>query len=153
MTPGHTRGTQGRACKVWLKDRDETKAWMKTLIAAIVRADRPREHPGVAPVELHTFFRFERERSTQVSLAARVWPSHDTAWPTANDIGDEDTLRRAIGDALTQAHVIEDDDLVIGGVNLKRWCLPGERAGVEIVVCVAPDPEALAKRERMLLGE
>lgn len=159
MTPGHTRGQGGRPCKVWLKDRDETKAWMKVLIAAMhPTSPRPDFYaPYEGPVELHTFFRFER-RCSDVQLKAppndrKVWPSHDTDWPTADDIGDEDTLRRAIGDALTQARVIQDDDLVIGGSNYKRWCLPGEKPGVEILLRTPRGVHQLSKLEEMYLSE
>jgi Holliday junction resolvase RusA-like endonuclease len=150
MTPQHIRGGRGRKCKVWLQDRDETKAWMKTLISAIRRypfaAGAP--YPFEGPVELHTFFRFERTLSVAKGAAAgQAWESHNTPWPTADDIGDEDTLRRAIGDALTQSRVLADDDLVVGGSNYKRWCRPGEVAGVAILVLPAPHVDGLTWAE------
>lgn len=142
MIAMHIPGRGGAKCKVWLKDRDETKAWMVHLKRHILGA-RPRgvdwAGPYGGPVELHTFFRFERTLAVAngVELMNAI-PSHNTEWPTAHDIGDYDTLLRAVPDALTQAHVIADDDLVMGGMNYKRWCLPGERPGVLIVLRLAP---------------
>lgn len=124
-------------------DREVLKRWMAVMISEIrkqlgitvakqggkvVRTDG---EPYAGPVEVFTFFRFQREPT---------WPSHDTPWPTALDIGDEDTLRRAVLDALTQAGVLDDDRWVVGGTNYKRWCQPGEEAGVLIAVREATDP-------------
>lgn len=133
-------------------DREVLKRWMAVMISEMrkqlgIIVQKQREvgsngkarlvikrvdgiEPYAGPVEVCTFFRFHRE----LNSVADVWPSHDTLWPTALDIGDEDTLRRAVLDALTQAGVLDDDRWVVGGTNYKRWCEPGEEAGVLIVV-------------------
>lgn len=144
----HQRGSGGRACRFWETERDELKAWMRVLgrsiqsqlgitlgrvDGAVRRVDGGEPYAG--PVEVQAFFRFER----QIGVNGEVIPSHQTPWPTAIDLGDEDTLRRAINDALVKNGVIADDSLVVGtGNNWKRWCEPGEQAGVLIVVRKAP---------------
>jgi hypothetical protein len=139
LKPVHIRMGGGR-CRVSLtEDHALATPWKKTMIRALVSAN-----PGIVvgvpyagAVEIHCFFRFAREEA----VGGGVWPSHETLWPTAPDIGDEDKLRRNVLDALTQAHVIADDALSIGGMNYKRWCAPGEQPGVTIVVHEAPDPD------------
>lgn len=150
----HQRGSGGRPCKFWETEREELKAWMRTLgrsiqtqlgitigrvDGAVRRVDGGEPYAG--PVEVQAFFRFERQLSTAADAEpGEVIGSHQTPWPTAIDLGDEDTLRRAINDALVKNGVIRDDSLVVGtGNNWKRWCGPGEQAGVLIVVREAPD--------------
>lgn len=139
LKPVHIRMGAGK-CKVSLtEDHALATPWKKRMMAALV--NRPAGtgegwKPYAGAVEIHCFFRFEPEQAA----GGGVWPSHETLWPTAPDIGDEDKLRRNVLDALTQAHVIADDALSIGGMNYKRWCVDGEQPGVLIVVRPAPDP-------------
>lgn len=123
-------------------DREVLKVWMKVLIGTLRRelgitvgrvggkAVRTDGEPYAGPVDVFTYFRFERQQAA----GGGVWPSHDTPCPTAMDLGDEDTLRRAVLDGLTQAGVIDDDRWVVNGANAKRWCLAGEEPGVQIFV-------------------
>lgn len=148
IQPVHVRGSSGRPCKFGGgKDRPLTQAWMNILGKGIQGAlgivlkrpggkvRRVDAEPYAGPVEIHCFFRFDRELSRAEGAAdGEVWESHSGDWPTARSIGDEDTLRRSVLDALVKSGVIADDSLSIGGLNLKRWCLPGEEAGVAIVV-------------------
>lgn len=156
IQPVHVRGTQGRPCRFGGgKDRPETQEWMKTLNGqlqerlGIVLERQPRgmkppvvrvdAAPHAGPVEIHLFFRFNRELSiAEAAEEGEVWPTHDVPWPTARSIGDEDTLRRSVLDALTKAGVVADDSLSVGGQNWKRWTLAGEQAGVLVVVQPAP---------------
>jgi len=177
MEPVHVRGTQGRPCRFGsAKDRPLAQAWMKTLGRALQdqlgirmgkvdvpgkavrRIARVDAEPYVGAVEVHCFFRFSREESRrEAAEAGEIIPSHDTPWPTEKSgvggIGDEDTLRRAVLDALTRSGVIKDDSLSVGGMNYKRWCEPGEQAGVLIVVESACDPYMLLQRELDWGGE
>lgn len=102
------------------------------------RGGRPARldaEPYAEPVEVHCFFRFDREESQrEAALAGELKPSYATPWPVTIGIGDEDTLRRAVLDALVKNGVIRDDSLSIGGMNYKRWCDPGEVAGVQLYV-------------------
>ncbi len=169
MQPTHVRGTGGRPCHFGTaKDRPLTQTWMRILNREIQRQlgivlgksaidGRVRRVDGGQPaaeaVEIHAFFRFEREQSmAEAAEEGTVWPSHDLPWPTAISIGDEDTLRRAVLDALVKAGVIKDDSLSIGGMNYKRWCEPGEQAGVLIVVQKAPSPQYVLQVERAFLA-
>jgi len=137
LKPIHIRGGKGRPCRVSLtEDHEKSDPWKRTMIKAIraLMADDRSSYAG--PVEVHAFYRFERERSVVQHGSAReaVWPSHDTEWPTAMDIGDEDKLRRNLLDALTQSGLLADDRFVVGGINRKRWCREGEQPGVAFVV-------------------
>lgn len=159
IQPVHIRGRGGLPCKFGGgKDRPELQAWMKIMGRQIQeqlgvqmkrvrgadgkpKTQRMDAAPYLGPVEVHCFFRFEREqRSAAEAEAGEVWESHDTPWPTAISIGDEDTLRRAVLDALVKSGVIADDRWSIGGNNYKRWCEEGEEAGVLVVVKPALDP-------------
>jgi hypothetical protein len=98
--------------------------------------------PYAGPVRVDGMFIFERERSVAVVKNGEVWESHDTPFPTANDIGDEDKLRRNLLDALTQSGLIKDDRYVVGpqqdwNWNGKQWASSVGRAGVMIGVYAA----------------
>lgn len=141
LKPVHQRVAPGK-CRVSLtEDHALSTPWKKKMMAAM-RPLAVSEYGG--PVEVHCFFRFAREQA----VGGGVWPSHASAWPTAPDIGDEDKLRRNVLDALTQSHLLADDALVVGGMNYKRWCTPGEEPGVLISVEAAPGPEHVLKLEQ-----
>lgn len=102
--------------------------------------------PYAGAVYVDGLFLFARERSVAVTAEdGQVWESHDTPFPTAGDIGDEDKLRRNLLDALTQSGLIKDDRFVVGpraggAWNGKRWIDADEtfdRAGVTIGVYAA----------------
>lgn len=165
MQPVHIRGTAGKPCRFGAaKDRPLAQAWMRTLGAQLqaqlgVKLGRPGggkvrrvdAEPYSGAVEVHAFFRFDREASrAEAAEGGEVWPSHQLLWPTTIGIGDEDTLRRAVLDALVKNGVIKDDSLSIGGMNYKRWCEPGEEAGVLILVRSARLPTHVRELERLL---
>ncbi len=155
IQPVHIRGTGGRPRKFGGgKDRPPTRAWMLTLGKVLQRVlgiklgrvdGKPRRldaEPYAGAVRVDCFFRFDRSLSEREDAeAGEVWPSHDLPWPTARSIGDEDTLRRSVLDALTKSGVIADDSISVGGMNWKRWTVGDEQAGVLIVVSPAPDPD------------
>lgn len=139
MTP---RGRNGGA-----QDRELLHAWMRSmgrqlqqqlgvkLARTAGKVRRVDAEPYTGDVEVHCFFRFSREASRrQAAVHGEIIPSHDTPWPTTIGIGDEDTLRRAVLDALVKNGVIKDDSLSVGGMNYKRWCELSEQAGVLVVV-------------------
>ena len=150
LKPIHTRGGKGRPCRVSLtEDHELATPWKKTMIKTILAARHGRPVGYTGPVEVHAFYRFERERSVDNGQeGGAVWPSHDTPWPTSADIGDEDKLRRNLLDALTQSGLLADDRLVIGGMNYKRWCEPSEDPGVAFVVVAAGSPDRLTAWDR-----
>lgn len=154
-TKGHLQ-VRGRGAQ----DRPLLQAWMRTLGRSIQqqlgvkmarvggKVRRVDAEPYAGDVEVHCFFRFERENG----VSGEAHASHSTPWPTTIGIGDEDTLRRAVLDALVKSGVIKDDSLSVGGMNYKRWCEPGERAGVLIVVREAPDLGYVLSMENMEHG-
>lgn len=164
MKPTHTRGTNGMPCRFGTaRDRPLTAAWMRRLNGELQRQLGVRlarlagggvrrvdgGQPVTGAVEIHCFFRFEREESQrEAAEAGEIIPSHALPWPTTIGIGDEDTLRRSVLDALVKAGVIKDDSLSVGGSNYKRWCEPGEVAGVLVVVLTAPSPMFVILSER-----
>lgn len=152
LAPKITRNGRGQM-KVVQQDTPQSTAWKQSMVkqlrelvgievarvaGAVMRIDA---EPYAGPVEVHRFFRF---------APAPGWPSHETEWPVAVDIGDVDKLTRNLLDALQQAGVIADDRNVIGGAELKRWCKPGEEPGVEILVRAAS--VWATSVERILLG-
>lgn len=147
MKPIPRRNGTGQL-KITNHDRPELKAWLKDLIegireqVGIIEIREGRKVVGVeppwpyaGPVTVDAMFYFRREIGTD----GLVWPSHNTPYPTAADLGDEDTLTRAVLDALKMAGVLEDDRWVIGpserGANGKRWIdHESAQAGVLCVV-------------------
>lgn len=147
MTAQVSRG-QGGKLRVHLVESGEySVAWKRTMIKAIweqcgitpVRRGSkivgfdPAPYEG--PVYVDGLFLFER------SSGVNDWgviPSHDTPFPTAQDIGDEDKLRRNLLDALTQSGLIKDDRFVIGvrdaNRNGKQWASRSLGHGVMIGV-------------------
>lgn len=144
LEPIHTPGRGGRPCRIAMRDNDLSKAWKEAMIRELRadlgitvamrvvdgkrRAVRTDAEPYAGPVELRAWFLFERE----IGVGGEVWPSHNTDWPTAPDIGDTDKLLRNVGDALTQAGVIADDALIVDCTSIKLWTLKGESPGVLI---------------------
>ena len=159
LKPMHRRGQGGRPCKVGLtEDHALSTPWKNTMVRALrleqARMSGLRRPVAVAypdPVEVHAFFRFERDLSVAERTMGEVVPSHSTSWPTDDGIGDEDKLRRNVLDALTQSGLILDDRMVIGGMNFKRWVREDEQSGVLIMVNAAPEPGFVLSMERLVM--
>ncbi len=136
LEPVHVRGTAGRPCRVGLRESGRySVAWKKTIMKFAAQAWE-RRPPLAGAVRIDSEFRFER----------LCLPDREMPWPTREQgeyaHGDEDKLRRNVLDALTQAHVLADDSLSVGGMTLKRWCREGEGPGVLVIVSEAGDPLA-----------
>ncbi len=152
LTPQVSRGAGGKTRVHLVETGAHSVAWKRTMVRGIW------EQCGITPLRRGTkivgfdpepyegavyvdgLFLFERERSVAVKRDGEVWESHDTPFPTAGDIGDEDKLRRNLLDALTQSGLIKDDRFVIGPSpygqrNGKVWT--DKRAGVMISVHAA----------------
>lgn len=160
-TKGHMlAGPGGRG----MRDRELLQVWMRTLARGLQsqlgiklkrvarKVRRSDAEPYAGAVEIHCFFRFEREVSVDIRRPGQVLPSCAGPWPTTILFGDEDTLRRAVLDALVKSGVIADDSLSVGGMNYKRWCEPGEQAGVLIVVQEPPSVQAVLLTERAAMA-
>lgn len=142
LVPVHVRVAPGR-CRVSLKESGEYSVpWKNEMIRAIRSACEVSRFDGAVVVD--TFFRFERLCEPDAVLP---WPTREKGTYAH---GDEDKLRRNALDALTQSGLILDDALVMDGRSPKRWCLPGERPGVIIVVRAANDDdlESILRAER-----
>lgn len=142
MKPQVSRGQEGKI-RVRLKESNaQSEAWKRTMILGIweqcgitpVRRGGTERGkiigfdpaPYEGPIYVDGLFLFQRERSVaKTAPDGTIWESHDTPYPTAGDIGDEDKLRRNLLDALTQSGLIKDDRFVIGpadaDLNGKRW--------------------------------
>jgi Holliday junction resolvase RusA-like endonuclease len=132
LKPVHIKLGAGR-CKVSLTESGEyAVAWKNAMIAGIRAACVCARWPG--PVRVDTTFIFEK--LCKPDFDAQLWP-----WPTREKgefaHGDEDKLRRNALDALTQSGLILDDSQVVGKLNMKRWAVMDERAGVWIEVSSA----------------
>lgn len=151
LKPVHRRLGGGR-CSVSLTESGVyAVAWKEQMIKAIRSACVCVRWPG--PVEVHTFFRFER------LTAEELKPESGWRWPTREKgeyaHGDEDKLRRNALDALTQSGLILDDSQVVGGQNWKRYAEVDEEAGVAIAACPVKWERGLHLRyiEASIMGE
>lgn len=148
LKPTHARLAAGR-CKVGLREDGEYSVpWKNAMINAIRRQCEVQRWPG--PVEVHAFFRFEREVSVE---GVGVIGEDALTWPVGRQYGDEDKLRRNLLDALTQSGLILDDSLVVGGLPWKRLVRDGEAPGVEFVVMPARSPELAYALECAMLAQ
>lgn len=148
LKPTHVR--LGGRCKVGLREGGEYSVpWKNKMIKAIREQCAVAAWPG--PVEVHAFFRFEREGEVGMvddTEAPRPWDF----WPIGRQYGDEDKLRRNLLDALTQSGLLADDSQVVGGQTWKRFVRPGEDAGVEFVVVAGRTPDQMHLAEQVTLG-
>lgn len=113
-----------------IEDHPHSAPWRKTVIRRATRFIKA--HPYTGPVRVDLVFVFERE----IGKNGDVWPSHDTPFPTALDIGDLDKLERNILDAIGRQRksgpgIIDDDRWVSSMASRKRW---GPTCGVWIVI-------------------
>lgn len=126
MRPVHVKVKPG-VCRVALTESGEySKPWKNEMIRAIRAQAEIRRDAG--PVFVDTEFRFERLAASDQRMD---WPTREKGTYAHGDV---DKLQRNVLDALTQAGLILDDALVVGGVALKRFCNEGEAPGVTIVV-------------------
>lgn len=164
LKPTHTRLGRGQ-CRVGLREDGEYSVpWKNAMINAIRRQCEVHRWPG--PVEVHAFFRFEREGTRPPGRFDGPCPecgctgghpawcpqSGLEAWPAGRQYGDEDKLRRNLLDALTQSGLIFDDSQVMGGLPWKRFVRDGEQPGVEFVVMPARSVEWAYALEQSLLS-
>lgn len=109
----HRRGNGKMA--VTLHDDAASEAWKLTMTRWILDRSVTFEGYGFGgPVAVEAVFYFVKT----IGVNGEVWPSHDTPWPMADDIGDTDKLQRNLGDALEQSGLIANDR------NIVRWIDP-----------------------------
>lgn len=103
--------------KVWLRDANaaKLKQWRQTLAWGLEHFD-----PIVGPVSVTAAFVFERPKSVRRRLMS-VKP-------------DLDKLARSLGDALTDAGVIEDDARIVHWHLTKRYAGEQESSGVHLTI-------------------
>jgi crossover junction endodeoxyribonuclease RusA len=129
--------------KVILVESDKTvKSW-RGVVALAARDAGATALEG--PVFLALTFRFPRPKGHYRTgkRAAELRPDAPL-YPATKTTKDWDKLARACGDALTGVCYVDDAQVAFGVVK-KRWCRPGQPAGV--MVTVAPCPGGLALRE------
>jgi hypothetical protein len=123
-------GRDGRGkMTITLHDDPDSEAWKRTMIKWIrakygivpivesgkIIAFDPAPYAGAVSVGAVFYF------VKTIGVNGEVWPSHDTEWPMADDIGDTDKLQRNLGDALEQSGLIANDR------NIVKWCDPQKR--------------------------
>lgn len=165
LVPRHVPGYRGAKCKVWLTESGEYSAeWKQHMVTHVRQQAECLRYDG--PVEVHAFFRFEREGVSPPGRFPDGCPecggkgghpvscSHSgmDPWPVGRQYGDEDKLRRNLLDALTQSALLADDSLVVGGQTWKRFALPGEQSGAALAVQPARAVSDVVELERAMVG-
>jgi Holliday junction resolvase RusA-like endonuclease len=102
-------------------------------VIGFTRGGSPWE-PAAGPIMVTATFTFEREMSRDARRAGESLPSHEGAYPLADDIGDLDKLCRNLGDALEQAGLISNDRNITSWAATKRWVLEDAKPGVLVRV-------------------
>lgn len=83
--------------------------WRGAVTAAALNAKYEQRHPGFdEPITVIAAFRFPMPKSRP------KWMRHEGVWPKST-MPDLDKLQRALGDSLTAAGLITDDNLIV------RW--------------------------------
>lgn len=135
LKPRVVRHPKGQM-KITLHDDPDSEAWKRTMIKSIraqygivpivvsgkIVGFDPAPYPG--PVMVRAIFWFART----IGVNGEVWPSHNTPWPIADDIGDTDKLQRNFGDALEQSGLIANDRNIVKWIDPEKvWTtdLPG----------------------------
>jgi Holliday junction resolvase RusA-like endonuclease len=121
--------TKGRGHVVRYQESVEESSHWRAQVAKAAQVDMLVRHGKLIntsePVTAWLRFYFEQENI----------PSHRTPYPTDIHLGDTDKLVRNVLDALTDAHVIKDDSLVVHVDTMKLWTPSGLTPGVQVVVC------------------
>lgn len=102
-------------------------AWRAALVTAATAAHHGPPYDG--PVTVTAVFVFPRAKA----LKDRPAPPHTSA-------PDTDKLQRAVGDALTAAHVFHDDAQITHWDATKRRATPGETPGAHITITERTEP-------------
>lgn len=130
---GSLRHFRPKGCDfdVTVNDNKRTKSWQDT-VATAAREVWGGAAPVNTAVRISCLFRFPRPAGhfgsgRNAGLVKPSAPSLHTVKP------DLDKLCRAVGDAL-KGVVYVDDSRVCGGVNMKRYVLPGEHPGVVVAI-------------------
>jgi hypothetical protein len=137
--------TKGRAHKVHLEEETKDSSLWRAQMAKAAQVDHLERHGKLlnwgGPVGLVCHFLFmPTPEVLGGKLTGRAIPAHRTPFPTSIDLGDLDKLTRNLGDALEDAHVIENDRLIVSLGIRKTWCPPGQPPGVivELVAIEVP---------------
>lgn len=130
----HAYCTRGRDHKVRIVEETKNSSLWRAQMAKAAQVDHLERHGKLlnhaGPVGLVAVFYFAQV----AAVGGGIIPSHQTPFPTDIEIGDLDKLMRNLGDALTDAHVIEDDRLITDLAVKKRWCPLGQVPGVMVQV-------------------
>ena len=126
FAPG-TPAPQGSKVRTRYGMRESSKRvgpWREVVTqAAAMAADEAfMVRPLVPPYDVEFRFLIKRPKRTRA------------VFPVAPTVGDLDKLVRAVGDALTQAGVIEDDRHIVTLASSKRWAHADEEPGVIVTV-------------------
>lgn len=77
------------------------------------------------PVDVRAKFYLAKNRVVSAGkLTDKFWPSHETPFPIAHDIGDLDKMCRNVGDALEDAHVVNDDAQIVKWIDPEKLWAP-----------------------------
>lgn len=100
------------------------KPWRELVTRAAIKAgdDAALLGPLAPPYRLDVWFYIQKPRTTRA------------AFPVAPTVGDTDKLVRAVGDALTESGLIEDDRFIVTILAEKLWAGVDEKPGAVIRV-------------------
>lgn len=122
-----------------MREQVDNKAWRRA-VGVAARAAWGGAPAIDYPVEMWASIFYIRE----IGVAGKVKPSHSTPFPVAPEFGDSDKLARLINDALQDARVLVDDNLVIRCVVGKYFATEDGPGGAQISLLM---PEPLAEFE------
>lgn len=137
-------GNRGGFHQLVASNKDALNTWRELVQARAQHAATYRQWQPLDCAEVRLIFRFDRPQNHYRTgrYAAELKPDAPQ-YPTVPP--DWDKLARAISDALTMAHVITDDAVIVTGTVAKRYCEPGQQGGCNVVLSapVAVQPALL----------
>lgn len=130
-----------------VEDNPNTKEWAASVSLAAQEAMRGLPMFVGQALRVTVEYRFVRPASHFGKRGLRPGaPAHHIVKP------DRDKLDRALGDALKEAQVYDDDSRISEGTSRKRYCAHGEVAGADIIVELAEAPAVRATAEQPVLA-
>ncbi len=116
------KGSKIRTRYGMFESSKRVKPWEALVTKAAVKAgdDAALLGPLTPPYRLDAWFYIQKPRTTRA------------AFPVAPTVGDLDKLTRAVGDALTESGLIEDDRFIVTIFAEKAWAGGDEKPGAVI---------------------
>lgn len=116
--------------------RAKHRTWRQAVAHEAHQQRQLLEHCFTGPITVNVIFRFPMPASRPAAFKRRVADGEITGWKTTKP--DLDKLARSVGDSLTEAGLVERDELISQWVVTKVEVPAGEWTGATITIAELP---------------